>query len=107
MVLNNFSRAWYDDIHRSLTNQGYKCMQNESCLFYKHSNKGPTIIALYVDDLIIAGKPEEATEVKDFLNSRYSMKDLGEVNHILRSSKRMYLSYSTPVYTLYCKTFPQ
>ena len=58
-------------------------MQNESCLFYKHSNKGPTIIALYVDDLIIAGKPEEATEVKDFLNSRYSMKDLGEVNHIL------------------------
>ena len=81
--LKQSPRAWYDDIHKSLTNQGYKCMQNESCLFYKHSNKGPTIIALYVDDLIIAGKPEEATEVKDFLNSRYTMKDLGEVNHIL------------------------
>jgi len=26
-----------DDIHKSQTNQGYKCMQNESCLFYKHS----------------------------------------------------------------------
>jgi len=81
--LKQSPRAWYDDIHKSLTNQGYKCMQNESCLFYKHSVKGPTIIALYVDDLIIAGKPEEATEVKDFLNSRYTMKDLGEVNHIL------------------------
>jgi len=40
-------------------------MQNESCLFYKHSAKGSTIIALYVDGLINAGKPEEATDVKD------------------------------------------
>jgi len=30
----------------------------------------PTIIELYVDGLVIAGKTKEATAAKDFLNSR-------------------------------------
>ena len=74
-------------------------MQNENCLFVKHSSASITIIALYVDDLIIAGKSAEVNQTKDFLKSRYTMKDLGFVNHILGcevfqdpSSKTLYLT---------------
>ena len=58
-------------------------MQNENCLFFKHTINSLVIIALYVDDLIIAGTTTDVNEVKHFLNSRYVMKDLGQVHHIL------------------------
>jgi len=58
-------------------------MQNENCLFFKHTNHSFIIIALYVDDLIIAGTTPDVNEVKHFLNSRYVMKHLGQVHHIL------------------------
>ena len=57
-------------------------MPNKCCLFVKHSSKSITLIALYVDDLIIAGKTADGTRTKSFLKSRYAMKDLGFVNHI-------------------------
>ena len=97
--LKQSPRAWYEDINKTLRTQGYKCMQNENCLFVKHSPASITIIALYVDDLIIAGKSSEVNQTKDFLKSRYTMKDLGFVNHILgcevfqdSSSKTLYLT---------------
>ena len=97
--LKQSPRAWYEDINKTLRTQGYKCMQNENCLFVKHSSASITIIALYVDDLIIAGKSAEVNQTKDFLKSRYTMKDLGFVNHILGcevfqdpSSKTLYLT---------------
>eukprot|EP01037_Dinobryon_pediforme_P018407 gene18407-18677_t len=75
--LKQSPRAWYEDINKTLRTQGYKCMQNENCLFVKHSPASITIIALYVDDLIIAGKSSDVNQTKDFLKSRYTMKDLG------------------------------
>ena len=52
-----------------------------------------------VDDLIISGKSAEVTQTKDFLKSRYTMKDLEFVNHILGcevfqdpSSKTLYMT---------------
>jgi len=81
--LKQSPRAWYEDIHKSLRSRDFKCMQNENCLFFKHTTHGLVIIALYVDDLIIAGSPSDVSDVKSFLNSRYIMKDLGRVNHIL------------------------
>jgi len=42
------------------------------------------MIALYVDDLVIAGTDLEIiSKVKKELSARYKMKDLGEVNHLL------------------------
>ena len=47
------------------------------------SDNSLIIIALYVDDLIIAGTTTDVNQVKHFLNSRYVIKDLGQVHHIL------------------------
>jgi len=51
--------------------------------FFKHTNHNLIIIALFVDDLIIAGTTADVNEVKHFVNSRYVIKDLGQVYHIL------------------------
>ena len=81
--LKQSPRAWYEDIQKALHSRNFKCMQNENCLFFKHTIHSLIIIALYVDDLIIAGATTDVNEVKHFLNSRYIMKDLGQVHHIL------------------------
>ena len=70
--LKQSPRAWYEDIRKSLHSRNFK-----------HTNNSLIIIALYVDDLIIAGTTTDVNEVKHFLNSRYVMKDLGQVHHIL------------------------
>ena len=42
------------------------------------------IIAVYVDDLIIACKSlDYLTKIKSSLGARYKMKDLGELNYFL------------------------
>jgi len=81
--LKQSPRALYEDIQKSLHSRNFKCMQNENSLFFKHTNNSLIIIALYIDDLIIAGTTTDVNEVKHFLNSRYVMKDLGQVHHIL------------------------
>ena len=58
--------------------------QADSCIYTRHSDKGVTIIALYVDDLIIAGSNDDViNDVKRMLNKRYKMKDMGLLDWIL------------------------
>ena len=43
-----------------------------------------TIIAVYMDDLIVVAKtPEEMQEVKNILITRFKMKDMGELHYCL------------------------
>jgi len=81
--LKQSPRAWYEDIQKSLQSRNFKYMQNESRPFFTHTNNSIIIVALHVDDLIIAGTTTDVNQVKHFLNSRYVIKDLGQVHHIL------------------------
>ena len=50
----------------------------------KETNGSPIILVLYVDDMLIAGKHETTLqELKCKLKSAFSMKDLGNAEHIL------------------------
>ena len=64
-----------------------KFMQSsvDSCIFNKTEESGEIIIvAVYVDDLIIAAKMnEKMNKVKRNLTSRFKMKDLGNLHHCL------------------------
>ena len=63
----------------------FKRLENEPCLYIRHDEDNTIVLlALYVDDLVIAGSSQEAiTMVKRQLNGNYKMKDLGVINHIL------------------------
>ena len=48
------------------------------CIFIKKSETRFAIIVVYVDDLNLAGTPEELTRTTNYLKNDFEMKDLGK-----------------------------
>ncbi|GJX58768.1 zinc finger, CCHC-type containing protein [Tanacetum coccineum] len=64
---------------------GYLLNQTDKCLYRKFDETGKgVIICLYVDDTLIFGTDQVQVDLtKEFLSSRFSMKDIGEADVIL------------------------
>jgi len=63
---------------------GISTVQCDYCLFINKSSTNITIVAIYVDDIIIMGSdPNEAAFVKAHLHSLFGIKDLGKLNFFL------------------------
>ena len=85
--------------------KGFGFVQNfkETCIYKKMSGSSVTFLVLYVDDILLIGNDVNLLNgVKDYLNSQFSMKDLGEAAYILgikiyrdRSRHLIALSQST------------
>src|SRR6202012_951432 len=72
--LKQSPRVWYNTITQFLKELGFTALSSDLCVFH---NAG-TYIAVFVDDLLIVGpsKPE-ITNLKEKLNLRFHMTDLG------------------------------
>lgn len=100
--LKQSPRQWYFKMHQFLLQIGLTSSPNDPCLYIRHSSIGILLIALYVDDLLIAGSsPSEVKSVKDKLSHRFEMKDMGEAKVILgieisrdRSTRRLFINQS-------------
>ena len=98
--LKQSPRQWYAKMHMFLQGLTFRSSQNDPCLYTRHSETGITIIALYVDDLLIAGNNlSEIQSIKEKLSAEFEMKDLGDARTMLgidkergRSSKRLFIS---------------
>jgi hypothetical protein len=77
---------------------GYGQCNGDHTIFYKHTKQKITILAVYVDDIIITGDDEEETmKLKESLRKEFELKDLGQLKYFLgieiaRSSKGISLS---------------
>jgi len=59
-------------------------MEEDHCVYLKHSNNNFIILSLYVDDILIAGNSKEMIDTtKRWLSSNFEMKDMGEANYVL------------------------
>jgi hypothetical protein len=75
---------WHKTMDRVLINSGFVKNSAESCLCLKKIPSGPVLIRPYVDDLLIAIKdPGEMTKTKNWLASKFRMKDLGLARKVL------------------------
>ncbi len=111
--LKQAPRQWYAKIHDYLVNQlGSKSSVNDPCLYTLHKSASFIIIALYVDDLLIAGNsPNEIKNLKSDLSKIFEMKDLGPLSVMLgidvernRERKQVFisqLSYIQDILTLF------
>jgi hypothetical protein len=96
--LKQSPRAWFDRFRKVVCGMGYGQCNGDHTLFYKHSEQKITILAVYVDDIIITGDDEgETTRLKKCLSQAFEVKDLGKLKYFLgievaRSSKRIALS---------------
>lgn len=82
--LRESPRDWYECFHDFLLSINFKRSNYDYCLYLGSINNKQTYIILYVDDILIFG--ENITiinEIKENLNKRFKMKDLGKVNKYL------------------------
>ena len=100
--LKQSPRQWYFKIHSYLTELGYISSPNDPCLYVKKTETEFIALALYVDDLLLAGSSvERIQQLKLELHKRFEMKDLGEAKvclgleiHRNRSERKLWLAQS-------------
>ena len=106
--LKQSSRQWYYTFHNAITTYGFKANEYVHCVYYWNSGSNFIILSLYVDDILIASNIfASIEEIKNFLNSQFEMKDMGEASFVLgiqiirdRKSKTLKLSQEQ-----YCEIF--
>jgi hypothetical protein len=66
--LKQSPRAWFDRFRRAVCGMGYGQCNGDHTVFYRHAERRITILAVYVDDIIITGDDqEEIKRLKDCL----------------------------------------
>ena len=90
--LKQASRCWNNLIDAYLIEKGFKRMEADPCIYireFQSEDKGVQktqyqIVALYVDDLIIAASTKNLlTALEGVFESRFKMKKLNQIKHIL------------------------
>ena len=81
--LKQSSRCWNVVLSRFMESIGYSQSSADPCIFVRKADT-LSIVAVYVDDLIIATETEEEMkQVKELFQSQFMMKDLGELHYCL------------------------
>lgn len=82
--LKQAGRSWYKRLNKVLKECGTTPTNSDPCLYRIGSGENLTMIAVYVDDILIASRHEkEITKVGQKLSSHFEVKSLGEVNYCL------------------------
>ncbi|GKD34153.1 zinc finger, CCHC-type containing protein [Tanacetum coccineum] len=99
--LKQAPKQWHQKFDKVVLSIGYLLNQADKCVYSKFDAIGKgVIICQYVDDMLIFGTDQVQVDLtKEFLSSRFFMKDIGEVNVILcirikHESNRIAISHS-------------
>ena len=98
--LKQAPKQWNQKFDTTIIEFGFQVSEADSCLYTKKDQSGCVILSLYVDDMLIFGTSMEVVnKTKEFLSSKFDMKDMGEAEFILgvkiiRTSKGIALSQS-------------
>ena len=82
--LKQSGRIWAEKFRKCLCDFGFTAIQADQCIFIRHFGKEVCLVALYVDDIIIATKSTKAyNKVKEHLTSAFKITDGGPLKAIL------------------------
>ena len=72
-------KKWYEKFNITLVDTYFVGNSSDTCVYSKMIGSDCVIICLYVDDMLIFGPNVNViNETKNFLSSKFEMKDLGE-----------------------------
>ena len=94
-------RCWNQTLHTQLMEMGFKQTPSDPCIYTSLSD-GLCVLAVYVDDILIAGKcSKKNAQVKAALARRFRVKDLGELHYFLGVSIKQ--NFNESGYTWMCQ----
>ena len=78
--LKQAPREWYLNVSSFIkTKLGYKQLDSDSCLFIRRTDDTISLLALYVDDMVLASTCQDSLQSDvDKFNKEYKMKNIGE-----------------------------
>ena len=107
--LKQSPKCWNANLDSFLKKLGFNQSQNDSCVYTKSENNNIFIIAVYVDDLILASKSmDDLRSLKSALKLEYKMKDLGKLEYFLgvnvyQESNKIFIHQATYTKSLIVK----
>lgn len=82
--LKQASRCWNHTLDNYLRELGFTKTNADQCVYIRNRAEMRSIIAVYVDDLIIISDTlEEINSIKGMLSNRFEMTDLGQLHYCL------------------------
>ena len=82
--LKQSARCWNTELDQKLRKLGFVQSKNDPCIYTKITGGEMFVIAVYVDDIILAGKSEkEIQEVKNLISEKFDAVDMGPLHYFL------------------------
>jgi len=81
--LKQAPRVWWLNLSNTLAAHGFKPTYADQCLFIKNGKHGKVYMLVYVDDILVAGKPEDVEDAVNVILDSYDSKDLGNATSFL------------------------
>ncbi|KAL0305526.1 UNVERIFIED_CONTAM: Retrovirus-related Pol polyprotein from transposon RE2 [Sesamum radiatum] len=82
--LKQASRQWNREFTLKLAEFGFKQSAHDHCLFIKPAPQGFVALLVYVDDILVMAPTEDLiSEIKQYLDALFTIKDLGYAKYFL------------------------
>jgi len=92
--LKQSPRCWNQALDAQLKTMGFKQSTNDPCIYISTADS-LLILAVYVDDIVLAGKSQQAiAKVKADLGDCFQVKDMGELHYFLGVSVKQNIDTS-------------
>lgn len=104
--LKQSPRAWFGNLTHTMKELEYWQSNGDHTLFFNHTERGISILLIYVDDMIIIGDNEdEITSLIQTLATEFEIKILRELHYFLgievSYSSKVYVSPNTNIFWFY------
>jgi len=83
--LKQAGKEWNDKLNEELIKIGFNRIKSEPCVYIKLNNGKEIvcILSVYVDDILIAGTNQEINKVKQSIQRKFNIKDIGDVEFVI------------------------
>ena len=82
--LKQSPRCWNQALDKHLKKMGFKSSTNDPCIYTQNSGGEVSILAVYVDDIVLAGKStKKIQQIIKEIADKFVVRDMGKLYHFL------------------------